>query len=543
MAGGAQRHGAAALNLAQLLEAAKDLPALLDSLPEQELRELSKAVRAATGNTRFVPNPGPQTLAKLSTAEIIMYGGAAGAGKSFLSCGLAEEHQHTIVFRRDGGQLDGLIRDSKQMYAGLTNYVGGHEMMHTWPDGRTLKFAGMLLPDSWTKHAGRERDCIIFDEGGEFLEQQVASLMAWNRGPRGQRCRMVFPTNPPRSSDGAWVRKWFAPWIDPSYPEPAESGEIRWAYFIANAEGGVDPRWCDGPGMIEINGKQYTARSVTFVRASLKDNPYRDTPEYRASLQSLPEPLRSQVLYGDFTAGTEDVQWQAIPSAWVQQAQARWRPVPPVGIPMCAMAVDCALGGKDKAATARRHDGWYAPMDLVDGEKIKNGAQLGGHVMSLRIGDAQIIVDVGGGWGSDCYAHLARNQLPAHSYMGVRPSMARTRDGLHGFFNIRSQAIWQFREALDPDQPGGSRIALPPGARLVADLCAPRYDLDSGKIRIESKESVCDRLKRSTDEGDAVVMCWHLGAKMPDSYQKWQGNSRPTNTGTRSLSARIRGKR
>lgn len=543
MACGAWRYGDSALNLAELLNAAKDLPALLEGMPEAELREVAKAVKAQQGNRRFIPNPGPQTQALLSKAEIIGYGGAAGAGKSFLACGLAEEHQHTIIFRKDAGQVDGLVKTARLMYGDQTKY-NGTDLEHTWPDGRTLKFAGLPLADSWAKHAGRERDAMIFDEGAELLETHPASIMAWNRGPKGQRCRMVFPMNPPRSTDGAWVRRWWAPWLDPSFPDPAESGEVRYACMVANAEGGVDMHWRPGPGQYDIEGETYTARSITFIRASLKDNPFRDTPEYRAKLQSLPEPLRSQVLYGDFQAGTEDVEWQAIPSSWVRQAQARWVPVPPFGIPMCAIGVDCALGGKDKAATARRHDGWYAPIDLVDGSSIKHGAELGGHVMSLRSGNAQIIVDAGGGWGADCIAHLARNQLPVHSYMGIKPSMARTREGLHGFFNIRSQAIWQFREALDPDQPGGSRIMLPPGARLLADLCAPRYDTKSGTIKVESKEDVCKRLKRSTDEGDAVVMAWHLGAKMPDSYQKWQGNSSlPTSTGTRSLSARIRGRR
>lgn len=532
------------MKLADLLKAAQDIPALIAGMPEADLLDLKKTVMQATGNRRFVPNPGPQTMAQLSSAEIIGYGGAAGSGKTYLSVGLAEEHMHSIIFRREASQADGIVKESKLMYSGSTRWVGGNENMHTWPDGRTLKIAGMQTADDWMKSAGRERDLIVFDEGAEFLEAQVSSIMAWNRGPKGQRCRMLLPMNPPRSSDGAWVRKWWAPWIDPAYPVPAESGEIRWACMVANPERTVDMHWQDGPGQYVIGGESYTARSITFVRASLADNPYRDTPEYRARLQSLPEPLRSQVLYGDFAAGTEDVEWQAIPSSWVRQAQARWVPHPPVGVPMCAIGVDCALGGKDKAVTARRHDGWFAELDSVDGRKIKHGAELGGHVMSLRTGDARIIVDAGGGWGADCHAHLARNQLPVDSYHGIKPSMARTREGLHGFFNIRSQAIWQFREALDPNQPGGSRIMLPPSATLAADLCAPRYDEKNGQIRVESKEDVCKRLKRSTDDGDAVVMCWHVGAKMADSYQKWQGDrSLPTNTGTRSLSARIRARR
>jgi hypothetical protein len=82
------------------------------------------------------------------------------------------------------------------------------------------------------------------------------------------------------------------------------------------------------------------------------------------------------------------------------------------------------------------------------------------------------------------------------------------------FRNRRSAAIWRFREALDPAQPGGSEVALPDDPELVADLTAPLYDIVNNTIRIESKEHVVERLGRSTDKGDAVVMAWYQGARM-----------------------------
>src|SRR5688572_31824303 len=79
----------------------------------------------------------------------------------------------------------------------------------------------------------------------------------------------------------------------------------------------------------------------------LKDNPFRDTPEYRAKLQMTPEPLRSQLIYGDFSVGQVDRAFQVIPTAWIKAAQARWKSTPPPGVPMCAMGVDVAQGGED----------------------------------------------------------------------------------------------------------------------------------------------------------------------------------------------------
>jgi hypothetical protein len=70
-----------------------------------------------------------------------------------------------------------------------------------------------------------------------------------------------------------------------------------------------------------------------------------------------------------------------------------------------------------------------------------------------------------------------------------------------------------FREALDPGQPGGSPIALPPDPKLVADLTAPTFEVTPNGIKAEPKEKVCERLGRSTDRGDAVVMAWFEGPR------------------------------
>ena len=82
-----------------------------------------------------------------------------------------------------------------------------------------------------------------------------------------------------------------------------------------------------------------------------------------------------------------------------------------------------------------------------------------------------------------------------------------------GFTNKRSQAIWQFREALDPNQDGGSPIALPNDPALLADLTAPTFEVGPRGIKVETKEDVVKRLGRSTDRGDAVVMAWYSGGR------------------------------
>lgn len=505
----------------------------LSALPEKARAEVVREAMTATKDMRFVPLPGPQTDAYLSDADVLLYGGSAGSGKSFLTVGLAsQEHTRSIIFRRESSQTDGLQEAGRQIIGDSARF-NGTDLEWSWPDGRSVKLAGMQLAGDWNKHAGRERDLMAFDEAGEFLEVQISSLMAWNRGPEGQRCRILFASNPPRSADGYWMVQWFAPWLDKQFPKPAAPGELRYAVMVKGK-----PQWVDGPGVHMVEGEPYTALSFTFIPASLKDNPFRDTPEYRARLQSLPEPLRSQLLYGMFDAGQEDDPWQAIPTAWVQAAMNRHTGVPPVGVPMCAIGVDVAQGGSDQTTLAIRHDGWFAPLIAIPGAETPHGTDVAGKVLSKRRDNAKVIIDIGGGWGGDAYAHLIANQVDAESYMGVKESRRRTEDNQLTFWNIRSEAYWRLREALNPDRPEGSPITLPNDKELLADLTAPTYSVERGGIKLEAKDKLVKRIGRSPDKGDAVVMAWFSGPKMASHYQQWKARSAPPKVQMGRMNAR-----
>lgn len=496
----------------------------IGGLSADERRDLVETVAPVKAKMRFVPLPGPQTEAYLSKADVLLYGGAAGGGKSFMLMGLAsQEHQRSIIFRRESSQTDGLEEAGKAIIGDSANF-NGTDKAWSWPDiGRSVKLAGMQLPGDWNKHAGRERDLLGFDEAGEFVREQVSSLLAWNRGPDGQRCRVVLASNPPRSSDGYWLTEWFAPWLDIQHPNKAVPGELRWAILIDGA-----PSWVDGPDMVIVNGEPQKPLSFTFIPAGLADNPFRDTVEYRAKLNSLPEPLRSQLLYGDFAAGGEDGLNQVIPTEWITQAQQRWTASRPVGVPMCAMGVDVAQGGTDQTVIATRFDAWFAPVEAIPGIETPSGAEVAGRVIAKRHDGAKVIVDLGGGWGGDALAHLTGNGVDAVGYMGVKDSVRRTRDNQLRYYNVRAEAYWTLREALDPYQPGGSPIMLPPDRELLADLTAPTYTTPSGKggmlIKLEPKEVLVKRLGRSPDKGDAVVMCWWSGAKAVTDAEEWRKN-------------------
>jgi hypothetical protein len=444
----------------------------IDQKPEPVRKRIAEEVHAATRHMVLVPNPGPQTDAYLSEADILLYGGQAGVGKSILLVGWGlNEAAAGIIFRRELTQTDGLEADGKKLLASFGEVKNWNGQDHEWTrqDGRTLKLAGMKEADSWMAHAGRERDFQGYDEAGEFLEEQVGSMVAWLRAPGGKRTRIILASNPPRTAEGYWLLDWFGPWIDDAHPlYPTPPGVLRWAVYIAKNLKQEPGRltWVDGPGEYEIDGETYSAMSYTFIPAELKDNPYRNTAEYRAKLQRLPEPLRSQLLYGDWKAGQKDDAYQVIPSAWVRLAQARWKPQPPDGIPMCAIGVDPTGGGEDDMVQAPRYDSYFANLVKTPGSEVPQdrlGSTQAGLVVALRRDGAIPVIDMGGGYGGGVLEHLTKeNEIECMAYKGAASTTRRTADRKYGFTNTRSAAYWALREALDPDQPGGSKSRCRP---------------------------------------------------------------------------------
>lgn len=360
-----------------------------------------------------------------------------------------------------------------------------------------------------TKGGVVNKNC--FDEVSDFLESQYVFINAWNRSANPkQRCRIVAAGNPPTRPEGLWVVRRWAAWLDPKYANPANPGELRW---YTTGEDGKEME-VDGKGPHNINGEQVYARSRTFIPSQLSDNPDLSATNYAAALAGLPEELRLAYRDGDFSVGLRDEPWQTIPSAWIVEAQTRWTKNPPYGVPMCSIGVDVAQGGNDNTVLALRHDGWFAPLITIPGAETKDGPSVAGQVVRYRRDECRVVVDIGGGWGGEAYAHMKANGIDSVGYMGIKASTKRTRDKQLGFVNVRSEAYWRFREALDPAQPGGSGIMLPSDPEIVSDLCAPMYEVTSRGVKLESKEDVCKKLNRSPDKGDAIVMAWWDGYKV-----------------------------
>ena len=485
------------------------------------LRAVAEAIEPALARVRWHPNPGPQTDAYFSEADVLLYGGEPGGGKTQLLLGLAfNEHRESMILRRQYADLDRIIRDALKIHGSREGFNGSPPPKLRLDEERLISFRAANRVGDEQGTMGDGRDFLGIDEATHFAKSQVQFLMGWVRTDKpNQRTRTVLATNPPLTAEGLWVIEMFAPWLDPQFPDPAKPGELRWA--ISDEEGKM--RWVHGPEPVEVGGRMYQPKSYTYIPASVEDNPYYVNSNYRRELDAMSEPFRS-ILMGGFRTSFSDAPNQIIPTAWVQKAQERWSPEPPAGVPCCALGVDASGGGDDPMVIAPRWDGWYDNLIEIPGKMIpmdRSGAWCAGQVVSYRADNAMVIVDLGGGYGGSMYEHLKANSVEVYGYKGAEGTPRRSRDGKFKFTNKRTAAYWLFREALDPGQPGGSPIRLPLHPRLTADLTAPTFEVSPNGIKAESKESVCDRLGRSTDFGDAVVMAWFEGPRELTDALEW----------------------
>lgn len=507
----------------------EELLARVEALPPEARQQLVKET-AAVGQRCWIPTIGPQADAYFSLADLTFYGGQGGGGKSSFLIGTAlTAHRSSLIMRRRYADLSALTDEAIRINGTRDGFNGSAPPKMRAKDGRTIDFGAAHTLGSEESWQGRPHDFLGLDEAVQFLHKQALFLMGWVRTTTiGQRCRTVFASNPPINADGFWIIGMFRPWLDLTHPDyPAKHGSLRW--FITD-ERNQDFE-VEGPEPVERDGRTLIPKSRTFIPASLADNPYLVNTNYQATLDALPEPYRSAVRDGNFMAARKDDIAQCIPTAWVIDAQNRWTVNPPVGVPMCAMGVDVAAGGEDDTVLAPRYDGWFAPLVVTPGIKTPLGTDVAGLVVSHRRNGAIVVIDQGGGYGGAPYEHLKANSVAVQGYKGADGSTKRTSDRQLGFWNRRSEAYWKFREALDPSQQGGSPISLPPDQVLVADLTAPTFEVTPRGIKVEPKEDVVERLGRSPDRGDAVVMAWTAGPTYVSEGENWKKIARSHDRG------------
>lgn len=484
----------------------------------------------------WLPQEGPQTEAYYSEADETLYGGAAGGGKTDLLLGLATtKHQKSLIFRALSKDLDGLWERLQEI---VPNPIKNDSVKRVFKtlDGRTIEGGHLEVPGSERSWMGRPHDLIGFDEAALLDEMRVNFVLQWLRSTTAaQRKRVVFATNPPIPSikdgvmtdtaTGEWLIRWFAPWIDNTFRNPAQPGELRWCYMRAEGDRLVTV-WVAGPGCYDPKTAEHkpdateddidkglvaVARSRTFIRSLVKDNVFLKGTGYVEKLSATPEPLRSMLLLGDFTIKGEDHPFQVIPTQWVLAAQERWhnrRWEEVKRLRQLVLYADIAQGGIDTTVLAPLYEtDYFDELITAPGSETPTGFEVEALLMAERLDGSLLVADGTGGWGGATRDMIKRNHnIDIEMHVVSKSDGSFTPDMIYRYLNLRAKMWWEFRLALDPRSL--FEICLPPSTRLRAQLCAPHWKPVGKILQVEAKEEVAARIGSSTDEADCVLGAW-----------------------------------
>jgi len=230
---------------------------------------------------------------------------------------------------------------------------------------------------------------------------------------------------------------------------------------------------------------------------------------------------------------------QVFPSAWIQQAQARWQPSPQYYAPVCSIGISKTA---NQTLVAIRRDGWFAEL-ITSG--VTEAPNVAGFVVSNRRDNAIVVVDVESGNGVDICGHLTTNGVEVKGFRGQVESRKRTAEKQLPYKDRLSELCWRFREALNPDQLGASPIQLPMDPELIADLTAFVFEVSSRGIEV--------RQFRPAPRAEAVLLAFAYGPTAKTHLAEWRpdqrdGFSRPTRQvkvdfGRSRIRARMRSRR
>ena len=241
----------------------------------------------------FRPNEGPQTTFLESPERDILYGGAAGGGKSYALLAdvlrdASNPNHRGLLLRRTLAELTELIDKSRQVYIKAFPGAVFKQAKSTWefPSGAKIWFSYVDDDRDVTRYQGQAFNWIGIDEITQYPTPYVWNYLRSRLRTTDPNLNMYMRcTANPGGVGGWWVKKMYldhAPPGEPFWARDFDSGEIL-RYPTRHTKS-------DEPLFLR-----------KFVPARLTDNPYLfDDGQYEAMLMSLPEVERKRLLEGDW---------------------------------------------------------------------------------------------------------------------------------------------------------------------------------------------------------------------------------------------------
>jgi predicted phage terminase large subunit-like protein len=257
------------------------------------------------------PQSGPQEIFLSTEADIAIYGGSAGSGKTYAL--LLEPLRHitnsqfsTVIFRRTSPQIraqGGLWEVASDLYTSLGELSATlHEtfLQARFPSGAIVKFSHMEHDKNRLDWQGSQIPLICFDELTHFSQQVFFYMLSRNRSTSGIRPYIRATCNPEADS---WVSEFISWWIDEEtgFPIKENAGKLRWFVRIndkllwANSKQEIIDNYAFGDNTLH-------PKSVTFIPALVTDNKIllEKDPGYVANLDALPYVERMQLKEGNW---------------------------------------------------------------------------------------------------------------------------------------------------------------------------------------------------------------------------------------------------
>lgn len=256
------------------------------------------------------PHYGPQERFLATPADIGIYGGAAGSGKSWALLleplrNIANPKFGAVIFRRTYPQVTqegGLWDQSFALYGPLGGVPNLSDLYWTFPAGSRVSFAHLQHEKNVLDWQGSQIPLIGFDELTHFTARQFWYMLSRNRSTCGVRPYIRATCNADADS---WVADLIAWWIDQDsgFPVAERAGVLRWFVRV-----GETLEWADDPAELRARHPAIEPKSLTFIPGQLSDNPTLEEadPGYRANLMALPLVDRERLLGGN---------WKIRPSA------------------------------------------------------------------------------------------------------------------------------------------------------------------------------------------------------------------------------------
>ena len=240
---------------------------ILDKVPKALKQEVDD-------NVIFKPNNGPQTDFLAAPERDVLYGGAAGGGKSYAMIidplRFAHRAAHrALILRRSMPELRELIDKSRELYPKAFPGSKYKEVEKLWnfPSGAKVEFGFLERDADVYRYQGQAYSWIGFDE-----ITHLPTEFGWNY--LASRLRTTDPeistymrcTANPGGVGATWVKKRY---VDPHPPNESFTGEDN--------------------------------LTRKFIPARLEDNPYlAEDGRYEEMLKALPPTQRRQLLEGNW---------------------------------------------------------------------------------------------------------------------------------------------------------------------------------------------------------------------------------------------------